>query len=206
MTAIKKQKIVFASLNQGKILELRDFLKDQPFELILQHDLNIPEIEETGLTFVENALIKARHASEKSGLSAIADDSGLVIDALSGAPGIYSARYAGKKASSRANIEKVLQALKNTPLSNRRAHFHCTLLYLSHPDDPAPIICEGQWHGHILQQPAGKDGFGYDPIFFVEDKQCSAAELPLNEKNQISHRGKALKKLVEQLETLCRHS
>lgn len=194
------KKILFASHNTGKIQELQALLHTFHYEIIPQHTLGIQEIEETGLTFVENALLKARHACQHSGQPAIADDSGLVVNVLDGAPGIYSARYAGKQATMQQNIEKLLKELMNVPPTQRQAYFHCTLVYLAHADDPAPIICEGTWHGYILEQPSGAGGFGYDPIFFDKTENCSAAELTLMKKNQLSHRGQALHQLLMKLE------
>ncbi len=194
-----KNKIVFASSNAGKINELQSMLEKFNFEIIPQSTLGIDDVEETGLTFVENALLKARHACQQSNKPAIADDSGLVVHALDGAPGIYSARYAGKNANSQKNIEKLLEDMRDIPDENRSAHFHCTLVYLSHAEDPAPIICEGIWQGTILQNPTGTQGFGYDPVFYDETEKCSAAELSPDRKNHISHRGQALRILMEKL-------
>jgi XTP/dITP diphosphohydrolase len=194
-----KNKIVFASSNAGKINELQSMLDNFNYQIIPQSTLGIDDIDETGLTFVENALLKARHACQQSNKPAIADDSGLVVYALDGAPGIYSARYAGKQANSQKNIEKLLEDMRDIPAENRGAHFHCTLVYLSHAEDPAPIICEGIWHGTILQTPTGSHGFGYDPVFYDETEKCSAAELPQERKNQISHRGQALRILMDKL-------
>lgn len=192
-------RIILASGNAGKIQELQASLKQLNLQIIPQKDFGLSDIEETGLTFVENALIKARFASEETGLPAIADDSGLEVPALKGEPGIYSARYAGVNCSSKDNIEKLLEEMLNLPENQRIASFYCTLVYLAHPEDPTPLICEGRWHGLILKAPQGEKGFGYDPIFFDTTHQCSAAEMPLDLKNQISHRGQALKKLIEQL-------
>lgn len=192
-------KVVFASLNVGKVNEMRALLKNLDIDIIPQSQLNIQEIPETGLTFVENALLKARHASRITGLPAIADDSGLEVFALKGAPGIHSSRFAKVGATSAENITKLLAALKDTPLENRRAAFRCVLVYLSYAGDPAPIICQGTWLGSILTKPQGTGGFGYDPVFFDEEEQCSAAELSLDLKNARSHRGKALRLLVDEL-------
>jgi len=197
-----KHKIIFASSNAGKINELQFILDKFNYEVIPQNNLGIHDAEETGLTFVENALLKARNACRHSGKPAIADDSGLVVHALDGAPGIYSARYAGKHSDSRANIEKLLQDLKDVSAENRQAHFHCTLVYLEHAEDPAPLICEGIWHGMILSAPAGTQGFGYDPVFYDAQEQSSAAELPPERKNKISHRSQALHALMEKLQLL----
>ncbi len=194
-----KHKILFASSNSGKINELQSILQAYDYEIIPQAQLGIQDAEETGLTFVENALLKARNACRHSGKPAIADDSGLVVQALDGAPGIYSARYAGKNADARANIQQLLKELEEVPTANRHAHFHCTLVYLEHAEDPAPLICEGIWHGMILHEPTGHHGFGYDPIFYDPNEQASAAELSAAKKNQISHRGQALRALVDKL-------
>lgn len=193
-------KIVFASHNSGKIHELETLLEDKGVHIIPQSSLNIESIPETQLTFVENALLKARHASKKSKLPAIADDSGLKVSILNDAPGIYSARFAGNDANSKANIEKLLRLLKDVPEEKRMASFYCVLVYLKTPDDPTPIICEGEWFGYILTQPRGNKGFGYDPIFFDPNIQMSAAECDMHLKNKISHRGRALRSLVEKLQ------
>jgi XTP/dITP diphosphohydrolase len=192
-----KPTIVFASSNPGKIQELTMLLNDLPIEIIPQNHFHLTDAAETAGTFVENALIKARHACIHTGLPAIADDSGLEVVALKGAPGIYSARFAGEKATSDDNIQKLLSLLNTHP--NRTAYFQCVLVFLLHPNDPTPLICQGTWRGEILRHPDGKQGFGYDPVFFDPDQQCSAAELSLALKNQISHRGKALRSLLEKL-------
>lgn len=187
-------KIVLASNNPGKIVEINELLsKETHIELISQATLNIPEIEETGITFVENAIIKARHASQLSGLPAISDDSGLAVDALQGAPGVFSARYA---ANDQDRIQKLLDALKIVPDVERTARYHSVMIFLRYAIDPAPIICHGIWEGKILQSPRGNKGFGYDPIFYVPTHQCSAAELETEEKNRISHRGQAMQQLI----------
>ena len=192
-------KIILASNNEGKIIELQALLDAFNYTIIPQTQLGIPEIAETGLTFVENAIAKARHACQLGKQPAIADDSGLVVPALAGAPGIYSARYAGKNATARANIEKLLSEMRDVLPEKRGAHFHCTLVYLTHAEDPAPLICEGIWIGSILSAPTGTRGFGYDPLFYDPYEKCSAAELPLEKKNKISHRGQALRTLLEKL-------
>lgn len=191
------KQIVIATTNPGKIREFEGLFSTLSYNFIAQDKFNIPEIEETGLTFVENALIKARFVSKMTGLPAIADDSGLVVDALNGAPGIYSARYAGKNASSAENIAKLLTALKDSSETKRTARFYCVLVLLQSWNDPLPIISEGFWEGRILFEPQGAGGFGYDPIFYVPTHHCSAAELSKTEKMRISHRGQALKKLFE---------
>lgn len=168
-------------------------------EVIPQTDFSIESVEETGLTFVENALIKARHASQVTGLPCLADDSGLVIDVLNGEPGIYSSRYAGEQATDQNNIAKVLEKMHNVPEDKRSAHFHCCMVLMNGAHDPAPIICQGRWFGQILTGPKGDQGFGYDPIFFDPQINQVAAELALEEKNRVSHRGLALKQLIQEL-------
>lgn len=199
MHLAKSIKVIFASHNAGKIKELETILKDFHLTIIPQENLSVSEVPETALTFVENALIKARHASLITGMPAIADDSGLAVDALQGAPGIYSARFAGEKAKAEDNIKKLLHELQSIPDEKRTARFHCILVFLSHAEDPTPLICHGTWQGRILRAPQGEKGFGYDPIFFDPENQCSAAELPIEIKNKISHRGKALRQLLEHL-------
>jgi XTP/dITP diphosphohydrolase len=191
------QKIVLASGNQGKIKEIQAILKDHP--IVAQNLWNISEAEETGTTFLENAIIKARHAAKHCQLPAIADDSGLVVDALDGAPGVISARYAGVGASDEANVLKLLEALKGVPDAERTARFICVLVFMQHADDPTPVIAQGVWEGRILFEPVGENGFGYDPVFWVEDYHCSSAQLAPDVKNALSHRGKALKRLTEKL-------
>ena len=193
------QKVVLATGNAGKVRELASLLGDFGFDVVAQTALNVESVEETGLTFIENAILKARHAAKVTGLPAIADDSGLAVDALGGAPGIYSARYAGEEASDEQNLQKLLVALDDVPDARRGAQFHCVLVYLRHADDPTPLVCHGAWPGVITRQPAGSGGFGYDPIFFVPSEGKTAAELSREEKIAISHRGKALKLLLEAL-------
>lgn len=192
-------KIVFASQNSGKIQELQSLLQPWQIQLIPQSLLNVTEIAETGLTFIENALLKARHASQQTGLPAIADDSGLEVSALKGEPGIYSARYAGEPSNAKNNINKLLKTLENYPDQKRAARFYCVLVFLRHPDDPTPLIAEGCWKGIISQVPLGENGFGYDPIFFDPEENQSAAQLSAARKNQISHRAQALKSLIDKL-------
>lgn len=192
-------KIVLASNNTGKIREFSELLKDFHIELIPQAELGVPEAKETGLTFIENAILKARHAAELTGLPALADDSGLTVTALFGAPGIYSARYAGAFATAQANIQKLLHELKDVPEQKRDAAFYCVLVFMLHANDPTPLVCEGTWHGTILSQQSGENGFGYDPIFFVPAEQKTAAELPSAVKNRLSHRNMALQKLLKKL-------
>ncbi len=193
------QRIVLASNNQGKVREISQLLAGQEREVLPQSAFDITEVEETGLTFVENAILKARNAAIHSGLPAIADDSGLEVDALNGAPGIYSARFAGPDASDADNNCKLLAALENIPQEQRTARFQCLIVYMRHGTDPVPIICQGSWEGRILRHPQGENGFGYDPLFFVPEKNCSAAELPAEAKNTMSHRGKALRCLIQAL-------
>ncbi len=191
------KKIVLASNNLGKMAEIKSILAGLPIELIPQSDLNIPDIEETGMTFIENAIIKARNASKLSGLPTIADDSGLTVNALKGAPGVFSARYAGPHASDKDRIKKVLTELAKIKSANRQAAFHCVIALLQHDEDPVPIICHGIWDGEILAEPRGEKGFGYDPIFYVPSHRCSAAELDPIEKNKISHRARSLEQFIE---------
>lgn len=193
------EQIVLATGNLGKVREFKQMLADQSFEILPQSEFNISEVEETGLTFVENAIIKARHAADISGLPAIADDSGIEIDALKGAPGIYSARYAGPDASDRDNLEKVLKDMESVGEQQRTAQFQCVLALLRHANDPTPIICQGTWKGILLRQPVGENGFGYDPIFWLEGEQCTSAQLAPEVKDQLSHRGQALRQLVNVL-------
>ena len=186
------QRVVLASSNAGKLLELRELLADSGIELIAQSEVGIDDAEETGLTFIENAILKARHASRLSGLPALADDSGLCVEALSGAPGLYSARYAGSHGDAAANNRKLLDVMGDIPDGKRDAHFHCSLALLQSADDPSPLIAEGRWHGTILHAPRGNGGHGYDPLFFDPLVGLGAAEMLATEKNRISHRGKAL--------------
>lgn len=192
------RRIVLATGNKGKVREFDELLAEQGIDVLPQSDFAVPEADETGLTFVENAIIKARNAAAHTGLPAIADDSGLEVDHLNGAPGIYSARYAGD-GGSEANNEKLLDALDGVPESQRSARFQCVLVYLSHADDPTPLICQGTWEGRILTARRGDAGFGYDPLFYVSDEDCSAAELGAERKNDLSHRGQALRCLLAAL-------
>lgn len=197
-------KIVIATGNQGKIKEFNNLLSVWNIEAISQSAFDVPEADETGLSFVENAIIKARNACKYSGLPAIADDSGLSVDALNGEPGIYSARYssdiAGDAADDSTNNSKLLEKLADVPEDKRQARFICALVFMRHELDPVPIIAVGEWQGKILQSPRGNNGFGYDPLFYVEEKNCASAELPPEVKNKISHRGKATALLLEQLQ------
>ena len=192
-------KLVLASSNPGKLEELRGLLADTGIELVAQSDLGVEDADETGPTFVENALIKARHASLQTGLPALADDSGICVDALNGAPGLYSARYAGEHGNADRNIDKLLDALKDVAGDQRGAHFYCVLVLLRHAHDPQPLIVEGEWRGRILHERRGSGGHGYDPVFFDPSRGQTAAEMPLDEKNRISHRGKALVGLKQRL-------
>ena len=190
------RRIVLASDNPGKLRELRALFTE--VELIPQRELGIEGAKETAVTFVENALLKARHAARVSGLAAIADDSGLVVHALGGAPGVFSARYAGEPKSDAANNAKLMDALRG--VQDRSAHFHCTLVYLRSADDPDPTIVSRTWHGRIVDEPRGDNGFGYDPHFWIDSRRCTAAELDAATKNSLSHRGQACRALAEFLE------
>lgn len=192
-------KLVLASSNRGKLEELRALLRSHDLELVAQTDLGVNDAEETGVTFIENALLKARHAARISGLPALADDSGICVDALRGAPGLYSARYAGQHGDAAANIDKLLHDLQDVPEAQRSAHFYCVLVLVRHADDPQPIIAEGEWHGRILQARRGDGGHGYDPVFLDPELGLSAAEMPADSKNERSHRGKALTVLQQRL-------
>ncbi|MDR6982282.1 XTP/dITP diphosphohydrolase [Rheinheimera pacifica] len=194
------QQIVLATGNKGKVAELSQMLAPYHYQIVPQTELGVTDADETGLTFIENAILKARHAALVTGLPAIADDSGLAVDALGGAPGIYSARYAGEAATDAANITKLLNALQDIPPAQRTAQFHCVLVYLRHAEDPTPLVCHGVWHGEITQAPAGNAGFGYDPVFYIAAENCTSAELPPGRKQQLSHRGKALAQLLSQLQ------
>jgi len=194
-----KMAMVIASGNPGKLKELKAMLAPLGWQVRSQGEWLIEEAEENGLSFIENALIKARHAAEHCGLPALGDDSGLVVDALNGAPGIFSARYAGENADDAANNAKLLSALKDVPGPERTAHFYCAMAFVRNPDDPAPLLAIGQWQGRILHAPRGSGGFGYDPLFWLEEQQCASAELSPGEKNRLSHRGQALAAMVEQL-------
>ncbi|MGH1537085.1 MAG: RdgB/HAM1 family non-canonical purine NTP pyrophosphatase [Gammaproteobacteria bacterium] len=193
------EKIVLASGNSGKLREIQAVLDQQRFKLIKQSEYNVSDVAETGTTFVENAIIKARHAAQQTGLPALADDSGIEVDALHGAPGVYSARYAGKHGADDANNTKLLNAMVNIEEQDRTARFQCVIVYMRHAEDPMPIICEGSWEGKILHDLSGPNGFGYDPLFFVPTHGCSSAELDPAEKNRISHRAQALQKLIAAL-------
>lgn len=194
--------IVLASGNQNKLKELSSILAPLNWDIKPQSDFNVPEADETGLSFIENAILKARNAAQHTQLPAIADDSGICVNALNGAPGIYSARYSATEtspANDASNNAKLLEALSNTPDDKRSAFFFCALAFVQHAEDPTPLIITAQWHGRILHALQGENGFGYDPLFFVEEHQCSSAELDYNLKNKISHRGQAMEKLLPAL-------
>ena len=190
------EKLVLASGNPGKLKEFQALLAIAHFEVLPQADFFATEAEESGLSFVENAIIKARYAADRSGLPALADDSGLEVDCLRGTPGIYSGRFAGENASDEDNNRKLLDQLRNIPEEQRSARFQCVLVYMRHAEDPSPLICQGTWEGMILSEPQGRSGFGYDPLFFVPDQNCTSAQLPADTKNTVSHRGQAMKKLL----------
>jgi len=187
------KRIVLASSNPGKVREFAQILSQ--LEIIPQNQWPVPEVAETGLSFVENALIKARHAAQHTGLPALADDSGIEVDVLQGAPGIYSARFAGPNARDEENNRLLLEKLAKFPTDQWSARYHCVIVYLHHPHDPMPLICQGTWEGQIIREARGNNGFGYDPLFYVPTHGCTAAELPPAVKNQLSHRGQALRAL-----------
>lgn len=199
------EEIILASSNAGKVREINQLLAGLELQVKPQTEYGVVDAEETGLTFVENAILKARNAAQHTGLPAIADDSGLEVDALNGAPGIYSARYARAGASDQANLEKLLADLHGIPEADRTARFQCLLVYMRHANDPTPLICQGTWEGRILTAPRGENGFGYDPVFFVPTHDCSSAELPADVKNSLSHRGQALQALVSALQAAKTH-
>ncbi|MGZ8226562.1 MAG: RdgB/HAM1 family non-canonical purine NTP pyrophosphatase, partial [Methylococcaceae bacterium] len=194
MTLSTLQKIVLASGNPGKIREIQAMLADHP--IVPQSAFNVIDAEETGSTFVENAILKARNAALHCQLPAIADDSGLVVDALNGAPGVISARYAGVGASDQDNVDKLLRELEGVPAELRTARFICVMVFVEHANDPCPVIAQGVWEGRILDHAVGENGFGYDPVFWVPERNCASAELPPEVKNSLSHRGQALKTLT----------
>ena len=198
----KSNQIVLASGNAGKLREIAQLLEGLNLEILPQSEFNVPEIEETGLTFVDNAILKARNAAHHTGLPAIADDSGIAVDVLQGRPGIYSARFAGVGASDEENLEKLIRMVEPFPDEERTARFICSMVYIRHEEDHVPVIAEGVWEGQLLIDPKGQNGFGYDPIFYVSSQQCTSAELPPEIKNKLSHRGQALRKLLEQLSSL----
>ena len=192
------KKLVLASNNPGKLREFAALLARLDFEVLPQAHFDVPEAEEPHFTFVENAIAKARHAARLTGLPALADDSGICVDALGGAPGVFSARFAGEPKSDARNNQKLIADLSTQ--SNRRAHYYCILVFVRHADDPQPLIAEGEWHGEIVDTPRGENGFGYDPYFWLPEFGCTAAELAADRKNQVSHRGKALAALMDKLQ------
>lgn len=196
-----KQKWVLATGNQGKVKEMSELLNSFAIEVLPQSQFNVPDVPETGTTFVENAIIKARHAAKLTGLPAIADDSGLEVDFLNGQPGIYSSRFAGENATDQDNIDKLLNKLEGVALAQRKARFQCVLVYMRHELDPTPIICQGTWEGEITNRQEGENGFGYDPIFWVDSEQSTSAKLSKKRKGELSHRGKALTQLVKLLKS-----
>ena len=198
-------KLVLASGNAGKLKELQAMLADLPLQIVPQRELGVDDVPETGLTFVENALIKARHACAVTGLPALADDSGLIVDALDGAPGLYSARYAGSPTDDAANNAKLLDALREVPAERRSARFYAVIVLLRHADDPQPLICEGSWEGRIVDAPRGSHGFGYNPVFLDEALGLTAAEMPPEQKNARSHRAAALRLLLQRLSRQLAH-
>lgn len=202
MSSEPRRRIVLASGNRGKVAELQRLLAALAVEVVSQTELGVVPVEETGATFVENALLKARNGSTQTRLPAIADDSGLVVDALGRAPGIHSARFAGEGADGRANNEKLLRALRGVESDARGASFHCTLVYLRDDSDPVPLIAQGEWRGAIVTSPRGAGGFGYDPLFYVKSLGATAAELNPETKNRESHRGRAARRLMELLRAL----
>ncbi len=195
-------KIVLASGNAGKLREFNQVLAGFDYEVVPQSQFSVPDAVEDGLSFVENAIIKARHACRLTGLAALADDSGLEVDALQGAPGIFSARFAGEGAGDAANNTKLLQLLQDIPDAQRTARFQCLLVLMRHADDPTPLICQGSWEGRIVRQPSGSNGFGYDPLFYIPELDCCSADLAPTQKNQLSHRGQAVAKLVAALKNV----
>lgn len=195
------KKIVLATNNQGKVKELQNLLVNEGFDVVAQNEYHVPDADEIGLTFIENAIIKARHCCQLTGLPAIADDSGLAVDALGGSPGIYSARYSGEYATDASNNQQLLTALTNVPTAQRTAFFYCALVFMRSAADPTPIVCLGKWRGMILATAHGEGGFGYDPLFYIPELKLTAAELTKEHKSQISHRGQALKQLILKLKT-----
>lgn len=193
--------IILATGNAGKVRELQQLLKKSGLIVVPQSDYQVPEATEDGKGFIENALIKARNASAHTGLPAIADDSGIAVDALDGAPGIHSARYAGTHASDQENLRRLLKNMKDIKEPDRTARFICLMVHVRHADDPTPIICQGEWRGRLLTEPAGNNGFGYDPIFYLPERGRTSAQLDSDEKNALSHRGQALRCLVKQLQS-----
>lgn len=197
--------IILASSNQGKLREIQAIFAEQPYTLRPQSEFLVSDADETGLSFVENALLKARHAAEHVGGIALADDSGIEVDHLNGAPGIYSARYAGQPCDNQANNDKLLQELQGVPIAQRTARFQCVIVVVRHALDAMPLICSGTWEGLIVEQPTGLHGFGYDPLFYVPTHQCTSAELTPEIKNQLSHRGQALQELSARMPAFLAH-
>lgn len=195
------ERVVLASGNRGKLGEFVDLFEGTGIEVVAQGLFGVGDIDESGRTFVENALLKARHAARITGLPALGDDSGLCVDALDGAPGLYSARYAGSHGDARANVDKLLEVMRDVPETQRTAHFVAVIVLLRHADDPQPVIAEGRWHGRIALQPGGEGGFGYDPVFFDPVRGCTAAELAPRVKHAVSHRGLAMAALLSRLAT-----
>ena len=194
-------KVTLASSNKGKLAEFQQLLSGLNFDVVPQSEFQVPDAIENGLSFVENAIIKARHASKLTGLPAIADDSGLEVDFLHGAPGIYSSRFSGENATDEKNNQRLLSLLQEAEENERTARFQCLLVYMRHPEDPTPIICQGTWEGLITLNPEGDNGFGYDPLFFIPEFNCTSAQLEKTQKNKISHRGKAMAQLLQRLST-----
>ena len=197
------RRIVIATGNQSKIKEMTDPLLALGFDVKLQSDFGISEVKETGTTFFENAIIKARHAARVTGIPAIADDSGLEVDILNGRPGVYSSRYSGVGATDESNIEMLLNDLRSIPGQQRTARFVCVLAFMYHADDPMPLVCHGKWEGKVSREPEGENGFGYDPVFFVESERCTSAQLDPKRKKRLSHRGQALRSFCEEVERIC---
>jgi len=192
-------KVTLASSNKGKLAEFQQLLSGLNFDVVPQSEFQVPDAIENGLSFVENAIIKARHASKLTGLPAIADDSGLEVDFLHGAPGIYSSRFSGENATDEKNNQRLLSLLQEAEENERTARFQCLLVYMRHPEDPTPIICQGTWEGLITLNPEGDNGFGYDPLFFIPEFNCTSAQLEKTQKNKVSHRGKAMDQLLQRL-------
>ena len=197
-------KLVVASSNPGKLRELSQLFDGLDYQLYPQSEFGVVEVPETGTTFVENAIIKARNAAQHTGLAAIADDSGIEVDALDGEPGVYSARFAGADASDEANNALLVQKLRSVPEQQRSARYRAVIVYMRNAADPSPLICEGSWEGSIILEPRGAGGFGYDPYFYLADQGCTSAELSAELKNQLSHRGQALRELLEKLSPQCK--
>lgn len=196
------KQVVLASGNSGKLKEMSALLSELDMEVLPQSQFSVPEAQETGLSFTDNALLKARNAARHARLPAIADDSGIEVDVLGGEPGIYSARYAGEQASDQENLQLLIDNVIRTNETQPSARFQCALVFVRDADDGMPVIAQGTWHGYIVTEPKGKNGFGYDPVFYVPTHQCTSAELPSDEKNRISHRGQAMRDLLQKLSRL----